>query len=325
MPTSDDLLNRRFEKSGFGGYKAADVDNFMAELANVLSQKNREILELKRRLLEAQNRLREYQSEEESLKTALLNAQRLADKIVNEANAKADAVIGEAEDKAQAMLRSAKLKAENLIDCAQSEIDIRKQEAQRLKQEITDFKLSVMRLYKSHLELINEIPAEYPPEEDDEQGQDMEPEPEAQQREADSAAEEKDAEENKAQENTEANAQNEPSTQAQNEPKTNEAAENAQINAPGNTVSPTAQPGRTAYPIRTQAATPEKPQEAAQEEPSQGQPQAEPLPQEAELAHKEAAAAMPAVKLNLRYNEKTGEYEPIDIQATDGDNQFPRK
>jgi cell division initiation protein len=151
MPDTGELLNRRFEKASFGGYKAADVDGFMAELAASLRESGHEAAELKQKLAAAEKRLKDYESEQESLKSTLLNAQRLADRMLKEAHQKAEEIVNEA-----------RVKSENLIDCAQSEIEMRKGEAERIKDEVSDFKFAVMRLYKAQLELIRDIPAEAP-------------------------------------------------------------------------------------------------------------------------------------------------------------------
>lgn len=320
MPTSGDLLNRRFEKAGFGGYKAADVDSFIADLADTLSQNGREISELKRKLEAAENKLKNYENEEESLKSALLNAQRLADKIVNEANEKADALVKDAEEKAEITLRDAKIKVENLIDCAQSEITMRKEEAQRLKREVTDFKLSVMRLYKAQLELISEIPAENSPapvakqdekiEEDSNEQQEKETvtEPETKPQEIiktpEKAEDTKVAD--KTQENEVAKSPDELSEQTKSKPDSQEVSQEPQAKQEKPKECAVAQPVKTVYP---QSKTPaETPEESAQKEEQ---------PPEVERAQKEAAATMRTVKLNLRYNEKTGEYEPIDTPTND--------
>lgn len=162
MLTSTDLLNKSFEKASFGGYKTADVDSFMDQIQSFISSESKEKLQLKRQLDEALKKSDDLTTKEDSIKNTLLNAQLLADQIQKQAKEKSEQIIKEANEKAEAMIRSAKIKVENLIDCAQSEVDMRKNEAETLKSETYNFKLNLMKLYRSQLELINEIPAENP-------------------------------------------------------------------------------------------------------------------------------------------------------------------
>ena len=295
MPTYGDLLNRRFEKASFGGYKAADVDSFMAELATTLSQAGRETTELKRKLEAAEKRLESFENEEDSLKSTLLNAQRLADRIVNEAKEKAELTILEA-----------KAKAENLVDGAQSEIDIRKGEADRIKREVFDFKLSVMRLYKSQLELINEIPAEVPI-----------------------------AKDKQCKVSTQSELQIEETTQVPETPvqKPAETLDNplqqAHCEPDASTVlkdtgASSIKQKTTAIPQRRESSVQPKstsqletavyPESLAKpENPVVEQQKTQPF--ETKQAESEAAVMTTrTVKLNLRYNEKTGEYEPLNTK-----------
>jgi cell division initiation protein len=280
MPTYGDLLNRRFEKVSFGGYKTADVDSFMAELSTTLSQSGRETTELKRKLEAAEKKIEKFESEEENLKNTLLNAQKLADSIVKEAQEKADIALMQAQEKAGLMTQSAQFKAENVIDCAQSEIEMRKEEASRLKREISDFKLSVMRLYKAQLELISEIPSEDPPAQPVEEKEEVQVPPQ----EEDILPGSSSAETNSVE-------------TIENPPKEENPAAEENIAFEEAAVTESEATAEPQVPVEEETA----------EEPTR--------PQETEEEQK----PMRTVKLNLRYNEKTGEYEPISQPLDDKD------
>jgi cell division initiation protein len=278
MPTPGDLLNKRFEKANFGGYKTADVDSFMVDSASVMSQLNRETAELKRKLEAAEKNLISYQNEEESLKSTLLSAQRLADKIVKDAQSKADLTISDAQNKADLTIRDAENKADltimdaqnkadNLIEKVNSEIEHRRDEAKRIKQEVSDFKLKVMRIYRTHLELINSMPSESDT-------------PEA--------------------ENEDALLFTPPQTI---EPKDETLQEKAVEETPPPALEPEEEP---IQPI----------QEEISKEP-------ETTDQTELLVENETKAQVAAsVKLNLRYNQKTGEYEPINAPMSENSAAF---
>ena len=270
MPVSEDLLNRRFEKSGFGGYKAADVDSFMAEVAQAFSNTDREIADLKRKLDAAEKKLQKYESMEESMKNTLLNAQELASKIVREAQNNANMTIKKAQESADLTIRDAEIKAEKIIDAANREAELRKHEAETLKREITEFKLSVMRLYRSHLELINEIPSETIETIEEEPQEQPEIENDEQQ-----VQDEAEIEQNYETEET--SAENEPEAPEEEVRAAEEEAAAAEV-------------------------TEEVPEPETEEE----------QPEESKNEEDEQEPAINKVKLNLRYNEKTGEYEPID-------------
>lgn len=327
MPDSGDLLNRHFEKASFGGYKAADVDSFMNELSIKLSQSGREVTELKSRLGAAEKKIADFESQEESLKSTLLSAQRLADKIKKEA-----------EEKAEVTIQNAKIKAENLIDCAQSEIEMRLNEAERIKKEVSDFKLSVMRLYKEQLELINEIPAEKP---------------------VNSGKPETAADQSAPQAEVAAikpEAPAESSNSLKQEPNLSADISADAFKKPAEKPAPAADgdtcefvlgkhafgAGAAQKTVKTTAlprkpvTIPEKIQEARHTEDEQtaineaaataavttasdggAAKQAKPDDKVKEESFDEPVKAAPAVKLNLRYNEKTGEYEPIGALEND--------
>lgn len=278
MPVSGDFLNRRFEKGSFGGYKASDVDSFMAELAIQFTKTDHEIADLKRKLDTAEKKLQQYESEEDSLKNTLLNAQRLADKIVKEARDESESMIKRAQASAEITISDAQIKADKLIDNVQKEIELRKNEAELIKNEVSDFKLNVMRLYKTHLELINEIPSQ-----DDTIEQDA----------AVSTGEQMQEEEFAV--DTPAESEETDANQALNDA----------------TVSETQEEAAFEKPQETQEAVMEEPATEQKDETAETEKSAV---QDEQSTDTEAAVSQ-TVKLNLRYNEKTGEYEPINSDS----------
>lgn len=278
MPAYNDLLNRRFEKSGFGGYKPADVDAFMTELATVFSKTDHEIADLKRRLDAAEKKLQGYEMEEESLKTTLLNAQRLADKMVNEAQSKADDLVKKAQESAELTIRDAQIKAEKILNNADREIELRKSEAERIKNEVSEFKLNLMRLYRSHIELINNIPAQ---DEAEFLGED--------EAEIESAAEDEQTVCETQQ--TLDDSADVPAVQADAPDPEIVEQQQEKIKVDNNPVVDNNQEGTL----------PEADDEHIESASESG----------STLKDAEKEAAPVAVKLNLKYNAKTGEYEPI--------------
>jgi cell division initiation protein len=91
----------------------------------------------------------EYRNDEDSIRTALLNAQRMGDSIVREAK-----------QKAELMLDDARIKAEKIHETARREIGDEELELQRLRQEVSAFKNQMLDIYRRHLSLIDLLPEE---------------------------------------------------------------------------------------------------------------------------------------------------------------------
>jgi cell division initiation protein len=69
-------------------------------------------------------------------------------------------MLRDAQNKADLTITDAQIKADNLTEKANREIELRHSEAELIKHEVSEFKLKVMRMYRTHLELINALPSE---------------------------------------------------------------------------------------------------------------------------------------------------------------------
>ena len=97
MLTPNDISNKRFEKSPFGGYKPEEVDSFLSEIA-ISYEKLYEAKEAAEEKMEVlAEKLEEYRANEDSLRTVLLGAQKLGDNIIRDSKAKAEVIISDAE------------------------------------------------------------------------------------------------------------------------------------------------------------------------------------------------------------------------------------
>lgn len=151
MLAPHELKNREFTKS-LRGYSTVEVDehiDFIIEKYSELYRENDE-LEKKLRLTEAQ--LDAMKSEEESIRSALVNAQKASTRIINEANERADVI-----------MRSAKNSCDRLIAEFRASI---KKETERLneaRKEVAAFKAALFEEYQSHIELIEKIAPDIAP------------------------------------------------------------------------------------------------------------------------------------------------------------------
>lgn len=149
MLTLNEIRNVNFRKANFGGYRAEDVEAFIDEVQLSYDTLLRENAELVKKLEVLASRLEEYQSEEDSIRNALMNAQKVG-----------DASLRDAKHKAEIILKDATIKAEKIVSNAQAEIHREREIIERMQRDISEFKAKLLKSYKDHLALINNIPNE---------------------------------------------------------------------------------------------------------------------------------------------------------------------
>ena len=156
MFTADEIRQITFEKT-MRGYRPEDVESFMENIADEFEALEKEKRDLEEKLYLLAERVEQYKAEEESIKTTLINAQRLGESIVSDARVKADNVI-----------REATIKKNDIISSAYNEIEGTEEILNRLRKEVSDFKRNILSLYKTHIESLSTLPddkAEEQPEE----------------------------------------------------------------------------------------------------------------------------------------------------------------
>lgn len=146
MYTPQEIRSIEFTKS-LGGYKTSEVDEFIDRCADTVEALLNEKNELSKKLQVLADKLVEYRNDEDSIRTALLSAQRLGDTVVREANHKAGLILDDANIKAQKIEETAKRK---IVD--------EERELERVKKEVSLFKNRMMSIYREHLSLIGMLP-----------------------------------------------------------------------------------------------------------------------------------------------------------------------
>ena len=149
MLTLNEIRNVNFRKSNFGGYRAEDVEAFIDEVQLSYDSLLKENAELVKRLDSLTAKLEQYQQEEDSIRNALMNAQKVG-----------DASLRDAKHKAEIILKDATIKAEKIVSNAQIEIHRERDVIEKMQRDIADFKARLLKTYKEHLTLINSIPNE---------------------------------------------------------------------------------------------------------------------------------------------------------------------
>ncbi len=181
MLNPDKIKEKEFQTTGRGSYRADDVDSFLDEVSSSYEQMFKENGELVKKISLLANKVEEYKKDENSLKEALLAAQKLADKIVADAKEKIKSDLADAQDKVDGMLSSAKGEAADIVAKAKNEADGTILQAKKqadeilgtvnrkvtqeslafdmLQKESSDFRSKLISMYKEHLNLINDLPA----------------------------------------------------------------------------------------------------------------------------------------------------------------------
>jgi len=101
MLTPQEVSERAFTKASFGGYNMAQVDDFLDEITEDYTALYKENAALKSKMKVLVDKVEEYRSTEDGMRKALLAAQKLADDMVQEAEAKKAQVLGNAEIEAK--------------------------------------------------------------------------------------------------------------------------------------------------------------------------------------------------------------------------------
>jgi cell division initiation protein len=113
--TPIDVQQQQFGKV-FRGYDQREVQRFLDLVATQLGELNKENLELKGELRRLERELSEHRDREETLREAMLTAQRAIDEIREQAKKEAQLVVTEAEVRAEKVLHSAHARVTKIID-----------------------------------------------------------------------------------------------------------------------------------------------------------------------------------------------------------------
>ena len=186
MFTAEEIKNVGFSKS-MSGYKPEEVEIFLDKVAADYLNFEKIINEYKAEVDRLQGEIDSAEHSKNSIQSVLLSAQKLAEQIVSEANAKSDEMIRNAEanvalitaleketvtkfeleaaerkanleTELEAMIKKAKLQADSITAAADDSVKRQQVLFDKLKLEIAAFKSAVTSKYKEHLSVLQEIP-----------------------------------------------------------------------------------------------------------------------------------------------------------------------
>ena len=131
------------------GYRPEEVDAYLDQVAAELERLQTEKADLEKKMYILAEKVDQYRNDEETLKTALLNAQRMGESVIHEARQKAETILYDATNKAN------QARDEALEKVAEEELLL-----SRLKAEVAHFKSDILNLYKQHIESLSLLPGE---------------------------------------------------------------------------------------------------------------------------------------------------------------------
>lgn len=146
MVSIKDINNKQFEQAR-PGYKTEEVDSFLHEIAMQMAQYQRDKDEAEKKIEVLVESVREYKKDEDALKDALIGAQKQGRAIVAEAQSKAAEILADANARAKEIMGSTTVQLEKEKRCLV-----------KMQQEVSDFKATLLSMYKQHLEQITNIP-----------------------------------------------------------------------------------------------------------------------------------------------------------------------
>ena len=171
MLTPQDVRSVQFEKN-LRGYRTEDVDRFLDKVEEQLVQNENEAEALRKQIadLTAENQklhqeIKDYEADGDMLKSALINAQRMGENVIREANQKAEEIMHRANLRgddvirdANELLQKASDRADEIISEANEKKLAEEREYDRVRLEVTRFKSDVLNLYRSHVESLSRLP-----------------------------------------------------------------------------------------------------------------------------------------------------------------------
>lgn len=106
MLTPETIASRRFDKQ-VGGYKQDEVEMFLQQVAGEYAKLLSEKEDLEKKIEVLAEKVEQYREDEDSLRSALIGAQKLGDSVIRESKSKAEYILREAQAQADQILENA--------------------------------------------------------------------------------------------------------------------------------------------------------------------------------------------------------------------------
>jgi len=146
MLTPGDIRDKSFEKVR-NGYSIEEVQPFLNEIASYVDALQSEKADLYKKLEILADKIEKYKEDEDYVRSALINAEKMKESVVRESKRKAEAIIAQATRK-----------SEEIVADAQASINRESMALNKIQKEAAKLKSELLARYKKHIEIIQEIP-----------------------------------------------------------------------------------------------------------------------------------------------------------------------
>lgn len=145
MLPPNELKNKKFSKV-VRGYSMVEVDEHIEFIIDKYTELYRENDDLERKLRITLAKLDVIKKDEESIRSALINAQRASSTIINEAN-----------ERAEVVMRATKTNCDKILSDFRTDIRAERDRLLKLRAIVAEFKKELFNIYNTHIEYIDTI------------------------------------------------------------------------------------------------------------------------------------------------------------------------
>lgn len=146
MITPVDLENKEF-KRGFRGYDIDEVETFLIELSKDYAKSYRENASLRDKNAILTDAIENYKEMEETMRSAIISAQRTSEEILRNAHEQADVIVKEA-----------KVRATEITNGLEADIQALKREAAEIEGRNSLMRAKLKAVLNTYLGMLDEIP-----------------------------------------------------------------------------------------------------------------------------------------------------------------------
>lgn len=147
MISIEEVKNISFRKANLGGYRPEDVDAFIDDVVAALEQNKREKIDLVKKLDILAKRIEQYRKDEESVRGALINAEKVKETAVKESK-----------ERATAILEEAQAQAKQIIYDANASVVDQKNNYLKLQADAVVLREQLLETYNSHIRMLEDLP-----------------------------------------------------------------------------------------------------------------------------------------------------------------------
>lgn len=148
MITPVDIENKEFKK-GFRGYDVEEVESFLEELVKDYSKLYRENASMKDKNAILNDTVENYKGMEETMRSAIISAQRTSEEIIRNAHEQAENIV-----------KDAKIRAQELLNEADGRIQEKRRECAEIEGRSSLLRAKLKAVLNSHMQMLDELPEE---------------------------------------------------------------------------------------------------------------------------------------------------------------------